>query len=312
MLEAQFLYNTVGSGLYCHGGSLLRTAAGDLVAAWYAYPDVEHAGATLVLARRPSDADAWLPSETPIAPTVYSPGNPVLFEEPSGRIWLLFVLVEGTYWTDAVLHGARSDDGGRTWSRPAMLVPSRGLMVRHPPIPRDDGSWLLPAYDEQRHRSVLLAGSPPFARWREVFTFDDVRLIQPVLVREAERLTLLFRPSSDPRVVWRSHSTNEGERWSTPVRTTLPNPLSGISAFSVGTRLAAVYNHTDRHERRPLSLASSDDGGQSWSEPRQIDDMAGELSYPSFVSGPDGTLHGLYTYNRRLIKYVRLDAAWVG
>ena len=312
MLEAQFLYNTGGSGLYCHGGSLLLTAVGNLLAAWYAYPDVEHAGATLVLARRPADSDAWLPSESPILPSAFSPGNPVLFEEESGRLWLLFVLVEGSYWTDAVLHGAWSDDGGRSWSRPAMLVPARGLMVRHPPIRRADGTWLLPAYDERRHQPVLLAAHPPFTQWHEVFRFDDVRLIQPVLVREAGWLTLLFRPASDPRVVWRSHSTNEGGHWSTPVRTPLPNPLSGIAAFSVGPRLAAVYNHTDRHERRPLSLAASEDGGRCWSQPRQIDDMAGELSYPSFVAAPDGTLHGVYTYNRRLIKYVQLGAGWAG
>lgn len=311
MLEAEFLYNTAGSGLFCHGGSLLRTGDGDLLAAWYAYPDVEHAGATLVIARRPAGSAAWEPSEAPLPPSAWSAGNPVLFEEPSGRLWLLFVLVEGTYWTDAVLHGASSIDGGRSWSPPALLVPRRGLMVRHPPIQLADGSWLLPAYDERRHRSVLLGGRPPFTAWREVFTFEDVRLIQPVLVREGARLTLLFRPASEPRVIWRSHSTSEGQHWSAPLPTSLPNPLSGIAAMSVGGRLAAVYNHTDRHERRPLSLAASVDGGRCWGLPRQVDDVAGELSYPSFVAAPDGTLHGVYTYNRRLIKYVRLDASWV-
>jgi predicted neuraminidase len=236
----------------------------------------------------------------------------VLFEEAPGRLWLFFVLLEGHYWTDAVIHGAHSDDEGRSWSRPAVLVSSRGLMVRHPPVRHVDGSWLLPAYDERRNRSLVLAGRPPFRQWHEVVRFDDVHLIQPALVREGERLTLLFRPASDPRVIWRSHSSDEGSCWSSPVRTSLPNPLSGISAMAVGGRLAVVYNHTHHHERRPLSLAASDDGGRSWSEPRHIDDMAGELSYPSFIPGADGTLHGLYTYNRRLIKYVRLDAGWVG
>jgi predicted neuraminidase len=312
MPGAQFLYNAVGSGLYCHGGSLFATADGDLLAAWYAYPELEHAGATLVVARRPRGADAWLPSETPIAPSAWSAGNPVLFAEPSGRIWLFFVLLEGAYWTDAVLHGACSDDAGRSWSRPTTLLPTRGMMVRHSPVQCADGEWLLPAYDERTNRATLLAARPPFTDWRVAHVFVDVPLIQPVLVREPDRLTLLFRPASDPRVVWRSHSTDEGRRWSPPMRTSLPNPLSGISALSVGSRLAVVYNHTERHERRPLSLAASDDGGRSWSEPRHIDDMAGELSYPSFVPTPDGTLHGVYTYNRRLIKYVQLDAGWLG
>jgi len=312
VLDAEFLYNTPSTGPHCHGGSLLLTTAGDLLAAWYAYPDIEHVGATLVVAKRPVAADGWLSSETPFARSAFSAGNPVLFEESQARLWLFFVLLEGRYWTDAVLHGTSSDDGGRTWSPPATLLPSRGMMVRHPPVRCVDGTWLLPAYDERRNHTVLLASRPPFTEWRFIFSFDDVRLIQPVLVREPEHLTLLFRPASDPRVIWRSHSTDEGQRWSPPVRTALPNPLSGISAFSVDGRLVAVYNHTTNHERRPLSLASSRDGGRSWSEPSQIDDMAGELSYPSFLAAPDGTLHGLYTYNRRLMKYVRLDAGWLG
>ena len=311
MLDAQFLYNTAGSGLYCHGGSLLATSGGDLIAAWYAYPELEHVDGTLVTARRPRGATAWLPSETPVRPSPSSAGNPVLFEEPSGRIWLFFVLLEGQYWTDAVLHGACSDDGGRSWSTPSTLLPARGMMVRHPPILSTSGEWLLPAYDERHHHAIVLAATPPFQHWRVVHAFDDVRLIQPVLIREPDRLTLLFRPASDPRLIWRSHSTDEGGRWSPPMRTSLPNPLSGISAFSSGGRLAVVYNHTERHERRPLSLAASDDGGRCWSAPRQIDDMEGELSYPSFVPAPDGTLHGLYTYNRRLIKYVQIDSGWL-
>ena len=308
MLDAHFLYNPAGLGLHCHGASLLQTAAGDLMATWYAYPDAEHVDGTLVVARRPRGADAWQPSDTPLAGSKYSAGNPLLFEEPSGRVWLFFVFLEGRYWTDAVVHGCHSDDGGRSWSRPAMLLRTRGMMVRHPPMPRADGTWLLPAYDERRNQSVLLCARPPFDRWVETCTFGDLPLIQPVLVREADRFTLLFRPAAEPRVVWRSHSQDDGQRWSTPVRTALPNPLSGIAACSAGGRLWVVYNHTDRHERRPLSLAWSGDGGLSWSAPQQIDDLAGEVSYPSFVAALDGTLQGVYTYNRRLIKYVRLDA----
>jgi len=236
----------------------------------------------------------------------------VLFEERSGRVWLFFVLLEGAYWTDAVLHGVFSDDAGGSWSRPATLLPDHGMMVRHPPVQCADGAWLLPAYDERRHRSVVLSATPPFQQWRVVHTFDDLGLIQPVLVREPDRLTLLFRPASDPRVVWRSHSSDDGRRWSAPLRTSLPNPLSGIAAVSVGGRLAIVYNHTEHHERRPLSLAASEDGGRSWSPPRQLDDVAGELSYPSFVATPDGTLHGVYTYNRRMMKYMHLDGSWLG
>ena len=73
----------------------------------------------------------------------------MLFQEPRGRIWVLFVLLKGRYWTDALLEGATSDDGGRSWSPSTTLWQERGLMVRHPPLQLNSGVWLLPTYDER-------------------------------------------------------------------------------------------------------------------------------------------------------------------
>lgn len=309
--EAEFLYNVPGSGLHCHGPSILAAASGDLLVAWYAYPEDEHRDASLVLARRPCGG-TWLPSETVLGSSDGSIGNPVLFQEPSGRIWLFFVVLEGSYWTDAVVHGMSSDNGGVSWSSPATIVPEGGVMIRHAPVQRGDGHWLLPAYDERLHITRMLSARTPAGPWTEIVRFDAVPLIQPVLVRTSAGLTLLFRPWSDPRVVWRSHSSDEAARWSPPVRTSLPNPLSGIGAFAYGDHLAAVYNHTEEHARRPLSFAASDDGGQVWTAALQLDDLHGELSYPCFVATGAGTVHGVYTYNRRLIKYVELDPQVLG
>ena len=308
-MQAQFLYNPPDKGLYCHAPTLVQTSAGDLLAAWYAYPEKESEGGSLVLARRPAGQEQWEPSKGVLGPFEYSAGNPVLFQDPAGTLWLLFVLLKGNYWNDAELQGVHSVDGGYTWSPAGMLWRERGMMVRHPPVPLADGSLLLPAYDESLHQSLLLSSRPPYAQWSEAYRFDDPPLIQPVLVREAERrLALLFRPWTDPRLIWRSHSSDDGRNWSAPIRTPLPNPLSGVGAFVAGDRLAVVYNHTEKHQRHPLSIAVSRDRGVSWGEPWHIDTISYEVCYPSFFSDGNGRVHGVYTYNRRMIKYVSFAA----
>ena len=91
----------------------------------------------------------------------------------------------------------------------------------------------------------------------------------------------------------------------------MPTALSGISAFPNGDRLGVVYNHSRGQERYPLSVSLSADGGVSWSAPKHVDEIPHEVSYPSFLSDDTGGVHGVYTYNRRMIKYVSLDAGWL-
>jgi predicted neuraminidase len=306
-MQAHFLYNPPSTGCYCHAPTLVETARGELVAAWYAYAEQEHVSASLAVARRPAGASEWEPSRTVFGDRAYSAGNPVLFEEPGGTMWLLFVILKDRcYWDEAELRGMCSADGGRTWSAPAPLWPRRGLMVRHPPVRCADGSFLLPAYDETLRHSVLLARRSAETAWAEGYRFDTPGLIQPVLVRRPRggELVLFFRPAGGPRRIWRSHSADGGASWSAPVRTPLRNPLSGIGAFALGDRLAVVYNDTAEQRRYPLSVAFSTDAGVTWGAPRPLDAIPYEISYPSFLVGRDGLVHGVYTYNRRMIKYV--------
>lgn len=335
ILEEKFLYNPDKQKLFCHAPTLLETTPGDLLVAWYIYPEVEYKDAQLVLARRPK-GKPWEPAKIIAGNQVYSEGNPVLFEEPGGRIWLFFVALKGIYWTDAELNARCSEDGGSSWSPAHRLWEKHGMMVRHPPILLKNGALALPAYDEVGKEAVILTANPPYQNWEVLFKFTGLELLQPVLIRlpignndpdpdstriqntptkykhpahqtSGSQLTLFFRPWSDPRVIWRSHSDNEGRSWSTPLRTQLPNPLSGISAFSAGSYMAVVHNYTYEHHRYPLSISISRNCGVSWENPRHLDTIEHEVSYPSFINGYDDIVHGVYTYNRRMIKYVSIQ-----
>lgn len=276
------------------------------MAVWYVYPEDEHKGATLALSKKNPGQSIWSLSESILDTGKYSAGNPILFQEPGGRIHLLYVLLKGHYWNDAYLQGVWSDDEGKTWSSPVQLWQTAGMMIRHPPVLLDSGSYLLPAYDEQARQSILLSSPPPYSKWQAAYRFEVPDVIQSTIVKEdSGRLTLFFRPSTDPRKIRFSTSTDQGKTWSHPKITELPNPLSGISAFSANDNLVVVYNHTEEHQRWPLSMSSSKDGGKSWKKVRHIDEVQLEVSYPSFIRGNNNLVHGVYTYNRRMIKYVK-------
>jgi predicted neuraminidase len=304
MIDAEFLHNPQDKGIFCHCPSILETQSGTLMVVWYVYPEDEYVGATLAIAIKKKGRSTWGMGKTILNNSKYSVGNPVLFQDPDGRIHLLYVALKGKYWNDAYLQEACSDDEGQTWTNPIQLWSNPGMMVRHPPVLLDSGSYLLPAYDENKRQTVLLTSEPPYSKWQESYRFESHDLIQPAIVKE-NGLTMVFRPSTDPRKIHLSHSSDKGKTWSQPETTSLPNPLSGVSAFSSNNNLVVIYNHTEEHQRWPLSASCKQNGSNNWGKVLHIDPVQLEVSYPSFIMGSNNMVHGVYTYNRRMIKYVK-------
>lgn len=305
--DAAFLYNPVEAGGRCHGATLAQLGSGRFIAVWYAYPDVEYRDGTLVVARRDPGTE-WDAPQVAVSAPGSSIGNPVVFEWAPGRLALLSALLTGGYWDDAAIQASHSRDDGKTWSNPEPVAAPPGLMIRHPPLSRADGTWLLPAYFERRRVAVLLASEPPFRKWRLAHTFEGQELLQPVVVRTETAMVAVFRPWSDPRLLWVSRSYDDGTSWSSLRPLDFPVALSGIAAFAARGHLGVVYNHTSLHQRHPLSVAVSADDGKSFTGPRHLDQSTLEVSYPSFLADTKGTVHGLYTFNRRMIRYVQFPA----
>ncbi len=307
-LVAEFLHTPEPAGRHCHAATLARTSEGDLVAAWYGYPDIETRDGTIVLARRKRGSPHWSAAAV-VQTSPRSLGNPVLFESADGSLVLLYALLDGAYWNSARLLLTRSRDGGRTFEPPRQLTSRKGWMIRHRPLRTTEGSWLLPVYDEARKTSFVLRSSPDGMKWAAEEPFGDVPAIQPALVRAPnDALVAFFRPATDPRRIWRSVSNDDGRSFSPPRPTPLPCPLSGIAAFATPNALGIVYNHTEEHSRFPLSVSLTRDLGLSFGAPQHFENAPFEVSYPSFVDAMGGLVEGVFTYNRRMMKHVRIPA----
>ncbi len=174
------------------------------------------------------------------------------------------------------------------------------------------------------------------------------------IVEGPNGLVALFR-SRWADNVYLSRSADGGYNWTAPIATSLPNNNSSIQAVRLRNgQLAVIHNHssvlnaTERRlslyddleddgtdtviaqpvqgrqafwgaPRAPLTLAISNDDGNTWPIIRDLDTGDGycltnnsrdrlnrELSYPSIIEDRDGKIHVAFTYFRQAIKYVRL------
>ena len=311
MFSKGVLANPDAAYPHCHCATIVQLSCGDLLVAWYAYPQEETRGGVLMLARKRSNGATFDRPRRILAELNSSLGNPLLFCDAEGRVQLLFVALRGHYWDSAVINRCYSTDGGVTWSVPESLRTDPGVMVRYAPVQRKNTYFLLPAYDERINQTVLMTADPGAEGWFPVEHFNGIKSIQGSIVRQSDTdLTMLLRPTGEDRVCLRSISCDDGRSWSSVLRTTLPNPLSGVVAFQMGDALCAVYNHTTEHRRYPLSLSYSMDRGTSWTGPIHIDETQHEVSYPSFIVDDAGVAHGVYTFGRNRIYYVTFDNHW--
>ncbi|MDZ4087837.1 MAG: exo-alpha-sialidase [Tabrizicola sp.] len=201
-----------------------------------------------------------------------------------------------------------SRDGGATWS--ATEVPDSLGAVHMNPVAARDG--IMPAFFRDRfsnrvRRSLSRDGGLAWSKPTDTDLPNNNSSVQAVRLADG-RIALVGNPvnadmSDQRRASLYDEIDDEGGAGVTPG----PNGTGG-----------AIWGVP----RAPLVLAISRDNGATFQDIRRIEDGSGycltnnskdglnkEYSYPSLISGPDGTLHIAYTYHRRAIKYVRLKAA---
>ncbi|MEU6039843.1 exo-alpha-sialidase [Actinomadura sp. NPDC047616] len=242
--------------------------------------------------------------------------NPLLFPTPSGDLWLLYTAQHFGNQDTAEVRLRVSADGGVTWSPPRTLFPSSdagGVFIRQPVEVLPSGRWLLPIFRCPRtpgarwvgdhDTSAVMISDDEGGSWRERPVPSSTGLVHMNVHRLPDgRLLALFRSR---RADWihSSCSLDEGETWSAPVPTELPNNNSSIQYVPLRDgRLALVYNHssaadaTDRRDslydeiddggdtaaqppgrafwgapRAPMTLAFSSDGGRTWPDRRDLE-----------------------------------------
>jgi len=71
-----------------------------------------------------------------------------------------------------------------------------------------------------------------------------------------------------------------------------------------------AFNNNERH-RNPLTLALSEDEGETWPHKRDVVTGEGSFSYPAIIEDTEGLLHLTYTHCRRHIGHIVLTPDWI-
>jgi len=320
VVKAEFLYEKA-SFPSCHASTIVE-AGGPLVAAWFGGTAEGRPDVGIWLSRH--DGQAWsppaevasgegsvggvsLPRESPAKR--FPCWNPVLFQPKSGPLLLFYkVGPKPSAWWGMMM---ASDDGGKTWSKPARLPDGILGPVKNKPIQRADGTLVCGSSTEDAGWRVHFELSPDLGKtWQKVGPVNDGKAfgaIQPTLLTHADgRIQALCR-SRQGRVVEVS-SADGGQTWGDMAATALPNPNAGIDGVTLADgRQLLVYNHTLRG-RSPLNVAVSRDG-KTWQAALVLESEPGEYSYPAVIQCADGLVHITYTWKRQRVKHVVLDPA---
>ncbi len=326
-----------------HAANLVKLDNGDLLCFWFSGTREGESNVAIVMSRLPKGSEQWSKTVELDHQEGRSFQNPVAFQAPGGRLWLLHTSqAAGQGQINAEVLYLTSDDAGQTWTTPRPLFTQPGSFIRHPPILIAQKVWLLPMYytpspnitdGAESHYSAVKLTSDGGKGWKECKIPQSNGLVQQSIVSLVTGHFLGFFRSRYADFIYQSTSDN-GCDWTVPTPTHLPNSNSSIQLAMLRDRsLVIAFNNnssgvtrdkTGVSARKPLSIALSQDGGKTWPWVRDIEtgNPAGqqkkvqdwtheEYSYPSVLQDATGKINVAYTYNREAIKVVRFDEEWI-
>lgn len=318
-------------GPMVHSASLVETANGDLLAAWFG-GSREGAGDVRIFQSRLTPGSKKWAHETVLMDRqnassdlhryIKKLGNPVLGRDQDGHLWLFYVTVSVGGWSGSAINYEVSADNGKSWTASRRLVTSPffnvSTLAHGIPSARSDGTLAVPVYHEllgkfseliRIDKNGKILSKRRISHGRQSF--------QPVIatLTAREAVMLARSASKSDRHIFVSRTGDAGKTWSTPVPTNLPNPDAGIAVASgADNSLLAVYNDSQT-DRGNLALAISHDRGKTWKriyyfEREKTPHSGEEYSYPTIIRSGN-RYHLVYTWRREGIRYVSFNAAWV-
>ncbi|WP_457982637.1 sialidase family protein [Bacillus paralicheniformis] len=242
-----------------HAANLLELDNGDLLCVWFGGTQEGIPDISIYMSRLERGSGEWTQAEKLSDDPSRSEQNPVLFQEPDGRLWLMYTAQLSGNQDTAIVRYRTSDDRGRTWSKIDTLFAEAGTFIRQPLIVLDNGDWLLPVFycitlpgvkwTGNRDISAVKISSDKGKTWEEVKVPGSTGCVHMNIEKLRDGTLLALFRSRFADSIYSSRSIDNGRTWSEPEPTELPNNNSSIqfTALQDGT-LALVYNHMNANE----------------------------------------------------------------
>ncbi|MFN1548165.1 sialidase family protein [Vibrio natriegens] len=303
-----------------HASNLLVLPNGDLLCTWFAGTQEGVSDISILCSRLRKDSNEWEPAVKLSNDPERSEQNPVLFLDPDNTLWLLWTAQLAGNQDTAIVRYRKSFDLGETWQDIDVLIDKPGTFIRQPIVVLPNGNWLLPIFNctikpgekwvGNYDTSSVKISEDKGQTWRDVDVPDSLGCVHmSVALLKNGSLIAVYR-SRWADSIYQSYSHDNGETWSAPVPTELPNNNSSIQLTALNNGdLAMVFNNmsaegaTDRRSslydeieddsdakepeiidgksafwgapRAPMSLAISKDDGASWQIVANLDEGDG-------------------------------------
>lgn len=333
--EMELIMNQCPTNM-CHASTVLKLDAGRLLFAWFGGSE-EGNGDTAVWMTRRTKEGFQIPQK--VAQSREAHWNPVLFRISETKI-LLFYKVGDTIAAWRTMYRISENNGESFGEELELAAGDKGGRgpVRNKPIRLRNGRILAPASTEhgvwtafvdisdddaatwKRSEEVGIAGLNYRYNERIVNKYESTipvseqsfhgrGVIQPTLWEGVEDGCVHMLLRSTEGQIYRSDSRDYGATWTHAYPTDLPNNNSGIDLVKdPAGRLYLIYNPvgTNWGPRTPISLAVSEDNGETWRREKDLSHGDGEFAYPAVIAD-DEFLYITFTFRRQNIAFWKLS-----
>jgi predicted neuraminidase len=305
-----------------HAATLEVLPNGNLIALWFAgsregQPDVK-------IWQSVFDGKQWETPHFVVSPKIIEQdtkrytkkvGNPVIYRAPNGTLHLFVVSVGVGGWSGSSLNHFMSNDNGNTWCTGERLILSPlfniSTLVRTNAITLTDGGFYLPVYHELIHTYPEVLRFDKNGRFISQIRLNfNNNLLQPAILPISDKVAYAYmrNKAKQDDILYYQSTNDAGITWSTPKPTNLINQDSSLAVAMLDKNKYLMVHNIARRDK--LSLAISADG-VSWTDIYLLDNTQdAEFSYPS-IQVHDGVIDILYTWQRKHIKHVRFNQAWL-
>ena len=294
LYESEFIFTP--NDKHNHGSSIVEAADGTLVTAWFHGSGERTCDDVMVQGARRHPGGPWcepfVMADTPDLPDC----NPVLFIDPRGTLWLIWIAVQDNQWGGSLLKYRLSDDylgdGAPKWrwqdvihARPVDLEPrfvklvDAGLEVLGPIL---DGVPELAGFKKEALEAKAKAGDKLYQR------LGWMTRLHPIMVGENRMLLGLYSDVFNCSLA--AWTENYGETWSfsTPILDPELRNISNIQPSFVQRKngeIAAFMR--DNGLPKKVRTATSKDLGATWSDvgTLSIDNPGSSVEAISLKSG---------------------------
>jgi len=256
-----------------HAANLSLLPDGTLACVWFGGTMEGMGDISIYMSRLLPGSDVWSAPEKMSDDPTKSEQNPMLFNAPDGKVWLLYTSQTSGHQDGAVVKRRISEDGGKSFGAVTTLCDVPGTFVRQPIIVNDRGEWLLPVFrcigrpgtrwSGDVDTAAVLVSTDAGTSWAMHDVADSIGAVHMNIVPlGGDEMVAVFRNRFSEQVL-RSRSRDGGRGWSAPEPTDLPNNNSSVQAVRTGDgRIAIVYNHASAamSSDRRLSLYDEIEG----------------------------------------------------